>query len=94
VSSAPQAHVPAISTLCPNRAEVLQPGKAYCANCELFVGASSDAVPLRAYVDSKLATELNTRITSDGEVVRELADKVEELVWVRMKRYRHRIACS
>jgi hypothetical protein len=72
---------------CPNCGDPLLSGKPYCANCGLLVGSTPDAIALRAYLDAKVASELNSRIKDNGGVVRELADKVEDVVWTRIKRY-------
>ena len=62
------------------------PGKAYCPNCGLLVGSPSDAA-LRAYVDAKVTSELGAKVKDSAGVVREIADKVEDVVWTRIKRY-------
>ena len=38
-------------------------------------------------MDAKLASELSARIKGDAGVIRELADKAEDVVWTRLKRY-------
>ncbi|MGB8029001.1 MAG: hypothetical protein WCF30_04975 [Terracidiphilus sp.] len=40
-----------------------------------------------AYVESRVAKELTSRLTSQDVLVRELGDKVEDLVWKRIWRY-------
>jgi hypothetical protein len=87
MSSTPQASSNLPAGSCPKCGDPLVAGKSYCANCGLLVGTSPDAVALRAYVDAKISSELNSRVKEDGGVVRDLADKVEDVVWGRLKRY-------
>lgn len=71
---------------CPKCNEALIAGKAYCPNCGLLVGSPSDAA-LRAYVDAKVTSELGAKVKDSAGIVREVADKVEDVVWTRLKRY-------
>ena len=69
--------------VCTNCSNQLLAGKPYCAACGLLNGAPPDAASMRDYVDRKIAA----LIKDQNSIVRELADKAEDVVTARIKRY-------
>lgn len=78
---------PHISNTCVNCGASLISGKPFCADCGRPNGAPPDLATMQAYVDGKVTAELSAKLKEQQNVVRELADKAEDVVWNRLKRY-------
>ena len=59
----------------------------FCPHCGAAVLSKSQRAQVDAYVQARVAKELGVRLTEENALVRELGDKVEDLVWKRIWRY-------
>jgi hypothetical protein len=73
--------------ICPKCGDNLIDQKTYCANCGLAVGQGPDRVAIDSYVQAKVNQELSSRLKEQSNLVREIGDKAEDIVWARLKRY-------
>src|ERR1035437_6843298 len=72
---------------CPKCGDALLEGKPYCPNCGLAVGSQVERTAIDSYVQARIAQELSARLKDQGNLVREIGDKAEDVVWGRLKRY-------
>lgn len=65
----------------------LTPNGTYCPFCGTRVAASPVAAEIEAQVQKHVDLELSDRLKDQNAMVRELADKVEDVIWKRFGRY-------
>lgn len=71
---------------CPRCNEVLVDGKMYCPNCGLAVLGTNRAA-VDEYVQAKVDRQLAEKMADEASLARGIADKAEEILWGRAKRY-------
>lgn len=59
----------------------------FCAFCGAQVVPPSPAPAIDAYIQKTIDSKLASRLKTETSLVRELADKVEDIVWKRYTRY-------
>jgi F0F1-type ATP synthase membrane subunit b/b' len=72
---------------CPDCGGLLLGATPFCPHCGAPVLSNSQRAQVDAYVQNRIAKELNSRLRDQNALVRELGDKVEDLVWKRIWRY-------
>jgi hypothetical protein len=72
---------------CVGCSKPLEPGWDFCPYCGTKTVPSSATSAIDAYIQNKLTLELSARLKDQTSIVRELADKAEDTVWSRLKRY-------
>lgn len=72
---------------CPDCGGALLGAAPFCPHCGSPVLSKSQRAQVDAYVQNRIARELNSRLTDEKTLVRELGDKVEDLVWKRIWRF-------
>ena len=72
---------------CLNCSEPLIEGKPFCRSCGAKAIPSSTISTIDTYIQNKLTRELSTRLKEQSNIVRELADKAEDTLGNRLKRY-------
>lgn len=60
-------------------------GKAFCPSCGAKAVPSSTLSVIDAYIQKKIDLELSNRLKDTRSIVRELGDKVEGVVWNRLR---------
>ena len=72
---------------CPTCSKPLTTNETYCPFCGAQVVASAATAAINAQVERKIDLELASRLRNQHALVREIADKVEDVVWKRFSRY-------
>jgi hypothetical protein len=72
---------------CPECRKPLLGNAPFCPYCGAVVLSKSQREQVDSYVQNRISKELGTRLADQAIIVRELSDKVEDLVWKRIWRY-------
>ena len=75
------------SLTCASCSKPLEPGWEFCPFCGTKTVPSSAISAIDAYIQNKLNLELAARLKDQSSIVRELADKAEDTLGKRLKRY-------
>jgi outer membrane murein-binding lipoprotein Lpp len=62
-------------------------GGGFCPFCGTRSVPSSTTAAIDTYIQNKLSLELSNRLRDEAGLVREIGDKAEDIVWMRLRRY-------
>jgi uncharacterized Zn finger protein (UPF0148 family) len=75
------------SSACPSCGQALAQGGSYCPYCGTQVAPITAGVATDALIKKKIDDQIAARLQDQNDLVRELADKVEDVIWKRYTRY-------
>jgi uncharacterized Zn finger protein (UPF0148 family) len=77
----------ALARICPTCGQPLVSGGGFCAFCGTQVSPVSEVQVTDAAIKKSIDAELSVRLKDQSTMVREIADKVEDVIWKRYTRY-------
>ena len=75
------------SKTCPKCGDALIDGKLFCPNCGLAIVSLPERVAIDSYVEARVQQAMSARLADQNNLTREIADRAEDVVWSRIKRY-------
>ncbi|MFT9222592.1 zinc-ribbon domain-containing protein, partial [Gluconobacter oxydans] len=73
--------------ICPSCETELPPNATYCPSCGTKVAALTTGAEIDDYVKGRVRQELERKLLDQEVIVTNVADKAEDIIWMRTKRY-------